>query len=123
MNDVVAEEERDVQSGFLDGDALHLSCDVGAVQAEKSADATGAYVPFAARIHGRSSLPIARRDLRQLAELLLERHEGEERVGYARCALRDARRAIAGARGLAGWRSGALGGRALREGGRGERDT
>ena len=48
VDDVVAEEERDVQPRLLDGDALQLPRDVGAVEAEEGADASRADVALAA---------------------------------------------------------------------------
>src|SRR6476620_10947809 len=56
VDDVVAEDERDVQSRLLDGDALHLSRDVGAVEAEEGTDAAGAYVGLTCGIDGGAGL-------------------------------------------------------------------
>ncbi len=61
MDDVVAEEERDVQPRFLDGDALHLPRDVGAVEAEEGADAPRADVALTGGVDGGPGLAVARR--------------------------------------------------------------
>src|SRR5690606_29254043 len=80
VNDVVGEEKRDAQSRFLDRNALEAARVRGAMHTQEGADAPRAHVLFAAGTLGRPRIRARPARLVQLAELLLERHQREDRI-------------------------------------------
>src|SRR5262249_42947791 len=81
VNDVVAEDERDAETRLFDGDPLDATRELHAGNAEEGADLGFAHKLLAGWIDGRAGLSPGGWCLSDLAELLLERHEGEDRVG------------------------------------------
>jgi hypothetical protein len=86
VNDIEAEDERDVRPRLFDGDSLQRARRIGANDVEKGADAAPAEL-----IHSRRTLAAARprrvacsRNLIELPELFRERHSREHRIDESR---------------------------------------
>ena len=78
VNDVEAEEQRNVEARLFDGDTLHAARLVGAVEIEEGSEFSFAHELLAAGVHRWPGLPEASRRLSHLPELFLERHEGKQ---------------------------------------------
>jgi hypothetical protein len=83
VDDVEREEERDLEPRLLDRDALQAPRVGHAVERQERPDAPGAHPLLAARRHGGAGLARRAGEHGELAELLLGRHEREQRVGHA----------------------------------------
>ena len=106
VDHVIAEEQRDVQPRLFHGDPLHPAGGRGAPEVEERSDAPVAHQAVAStRRPGTGLVPLGRRH-DQLADLLLQRHEREERVGDARTARRSGGGLRLGGRGTAAGRDG-----------------
>ena len=78
VNDVEAEDERDVETRLLDSDALGTARGVSAPEAEERSELPFAHLLLATGVHGGSGLRVAGGGLRDLSEFFLEGHEREE---------------------------------------------
>ncbi len=78
VDDVEAEEERDAEAGFLDGDALGVADGVAAPEVEEAADAAGADEGGDVLDPGGAGDGVAGGDHGELADLFGQGHAGDE---------------------------------------------
>jgi hypothetical protein len=81
VDDVERKEERDLETRLVRRDPLELACVVGTEDSEEGSDAAGADQRFSTLRDARPGLRSLTRELIELSDFFLERHQPKNRVG------------------------------------------